>query len=61
MQIAQKGNNKLFSPQQQQQQPKKQQVNPDEFDIEYAKLIAKQFPIHDEKGNIIDYSNINEY
>ena len=34
---------------------------PDEFDIEYAKLIARQFPIHDASGNVIDYSNINEY
>ena len=34
---------------------------PDEFDIEYAKLISKQFPIADEHGTTIDYSNINEY
>ena len=35
--------------------------SPDEFDIEYAKLIARQFPIHDSHGNVIDYSNINEF
>ena len=34
---------------------------PDEFDIEYAKLIARQFPINDPNGSNIDYSNINEY
>ena len=34
---------------------------PDEFDIEYAKLIARQFPIHDDRGTVIDYSNINEF
>ena len=33
----------------------------EEFDIEYAKLIAKQFPIHDTLGKVIDYSNINEF
>ena len=32
-----------------------------DFDIEYAKLIAKQFPIYDQKGKLIDYSNINEF
>jgi hypothetical protein len=32
-----------------------------DFDIEYAQLIAKQFPIYDIKGKLIDYSNINEY
>ena len=32
-----------------------------DFDIEYAKLIAKQFPIYDEADKVIDYSNINEY
>ena len=32
-----------------------------EFDLDYAKLIAKQFPIHDAKGTVIDYSNINDY
>lgn len=32
-----------------------------DFDIEYAKLIAKQFPIYDENNKVIDYSNINEY
>lgn len=32
-----------------------------DFDIEYAKLIAKQFPIYDTGGKVIDYSNINEY
>jgi len=32
-----------------------------EFDIEYAKLIARQFPIYDSSGKVIDYSNINEY
>jgi len=39
-------------------------VNPSsfaEFDIEYAKLIAKQFPIYDQNGALIDYCNINEY
>lgn len=30
-------------------------------EVEYAKLIAKQFPIYDEKGILIDYSNINDY
>jgi hypothetical protein len=24
-------------------------------------LIARQFPIHDEHGKLIDYSNINEF
>jgi len=32
-----------------------------DFDLEYAKLIAKQFPIHDDQGGVIDYSNINEF
>jgi len=32
-----------------------------DYDLEYAKLIAKQFPIHDKNGHMIDYSNINEY
>ena len=47
----------------QNQQPNHAQLEkpPDEFDIEYAKLIARQFPIHDEHGNTIDYSNINEF
>lgn len=36
-------------------------MNYQDFDIEYAKLIAKQFPIYDEAGKVIDYSNINEY
>lgn len=39
----------------------KKSVSPEEFDIEYAKLIAKQFPISDENGKPIDYSNINEF
>ena len=41
-----------------QQQPKQE---PKDFNLEYAQLIAKQFPIHDEQGNLIDYSNINEF
>lgn len=32
-----------------------------DFNLEYAQLIAKQFPIHDENGQLIDYSNINEF
>jgi hypothetical protein len=39
----------------------KQLMSYPDFDIEYAKLIAKQFPIYDENGRVIDYSNINEY
>lgn len=30
-------------------------------EIEYAKLIAKQFPIYNEKGILIDYSNISDF
>jgi hypothetical protein len=41
-----------------QQQPR---AEPKDFNLEYAQLIAKQFPIHDEQGNLIDYSNINEF
>ena len=40
---------------------KRQQPPATDFDIEYAKLIAKQFPIYDQKGKLIDYSNINEF
>lgn len=29
--------------------------------MEYAQLIAKQFPIHDRLGKVIDYSDINEF
>ena len=32
-----------------------------DFNLEYAQLIAKQFPIYDEAGKVIDYSNINEF
>ena len=41
--------------------PKENFVLSPDFDIEYAKLIAKQFPIYDENDKVIDYSNINEY
>ena len=41
-----------------QQQPRPE---PKDFNLEYAQLIAKQFPIHDEQSNLIDYSNINEF
>ena len=36
-------------------------TTPKDFDIEYAKLIARQFPIYGSQGKVIDYSNINEY
>ena len=35
--------------------------HPKDFNLEYAQLIARQFPIHDASGSLIDYSNINEF
>jgi hypothetical protein len=32
-----------------------------DYNLEYAQLIARQFPIYDEAGKTIDYSNINEF